>query len=67
MDDPSAQWQAKRTHASQNEVTLTGLTSKAVYCFKFVLNVRVVSVLTVKYVIPFKPNHHHYLESLVNP
>jgi len=34
MDDPSAQWQAKRTHASQNEVTLTGLTPKAIYCFK---------------------------------
>ena len=34
MDDPSGEWQTTRTQGSQNEVTVSGLAAKAVYCFK---------------------------------
>ena len=34
MDDPSAEWQTTRTQGSQNEVTVSRLVAKAVYCFK---------------------------------
>jgi len=34
MDDPSAPWQTTKTEDSQNEVTVSGLAAKTVYCFK---------------------------------
>ena len=34
MDDPSAQWQSTKTQDSHEELTVSGLAAKAVYCFK---------------------------------
>ena len=34
VDDLSAEWQTENTQSYQNEVTVSGLVAKAVYCFK---------------------------------
>ena len=34
VDDPPAEWQTAKTQDSQNEVTVSELAAKAVYCFK---------------------------------
>ena len=34
MDNPSAKWQTTKTQGSQNEVTVSGLAAKVLYCFK---------------------------------
>ena len=34
MDDHSAQWQTQKTQGPQGDATITGLTARALYCFK---------------------------------
>ena len=34
MDDPSGEWQTKKTESSQEELMVSELAGRAVYCFK---------------------------------